>query len=157
MTNQFGTIFLDTWEPDSLMVPSSKSHIGLVEDLDEIRVDHFKCYPVRVTKGTSRFIPIEVSVEDQFHDQPRMVWVYRPDRLCNPVDKNDEGIINLDQHLLCYDLRRVKGQPRFEGIDGIHTNNQFGPLELVVSRDGRIWSNPRELCVPSEIIVDNNG
>lgn len=133
------------------MVPSSKSLGGLVDELDEIRVDHFKCYPVIETENTPEFVPLEVSVLDQFHNVPRTILVRWPNRLCNPVDKNGEGIINEDEHLLCYELGSVGGQSRFAAIKNeINTNNQFGPLELDVLGEKRKTFNPSKLCVPSE-------
>ena len=151
VTNQFGTILLDTWEPDRLMVPSSKSLDGPVNVLNEIRVDHFKCYPVIETENTPEFVPLQVSVLDQFHIVAKMVLVRWPDHLCNPVDKNGEGIINSDNHLLCYELEHVEDEPRFAAVEEIHTNNQFGPLELDALGEKRKSFNPRELCVPSEM------
>ena len=139
--NQFGEIILDSDKPDRLLVPSAKDLENPVEPL-EPGADHFKCYKVKVTKGTPKFEKREVLVVDQFN-QPALLKVKKPERLCNPVDKDGEGIGNADGHLLCYKVKRAKGEPKFEKIQGIHVNNQFGPLQLDAKKE-------KELCLPSE-------
>ena len=99
-----------------------------------------------MTKGTPDFEPVRVSVWDQF-DQPMLLDVKKPKWLCNPVEKDMTEIQNPDAHLLCYKVKRVKGEPKFEKVEGIHTNNQFGPLQLEAKK-------VKELCVPSEKDLD---
>ena len=135
--NQFGTIFVDTRKPDRLLVPSAKSLTNPIAPLATEPIDHFKCYKVEVTEGTPEFPEgIQVTVGDQFTDPPEVFEVEGPKRLCNPVDKNGEGIQNPDDHLLCYKIMQVN-------LNGIHVNNQFGPLQLDLEKKGK------QLCVPS--------
>lgn len=144
VTNQFGEIILDTRKPDRLLVPSLKDLEDAIPDAvlpNPFPVEHFKCYKVKTTKGTPKFKKREVAVVDQF-DQGALLKVEKPERLCNPADKNDEGIVNSSNHLLCYKVRRVKGEPKHEDVKGIHINNQFGPLQLDTKKE-------KELCVSS--------
>ena len=76
--------------------------------------------------------------------------VKKPKWLCNPVDKNGEGIANPDDHLLCYKVKPAKGEPKFDKVKAIHINNQFGPLQLDAKRE-------KELCVPSVKDDTTNG
>jgi hypothetical protein len=141
--DQFGEVFLDTIEPDRLLVPSLKSLDDPIPDdalPDPFPIEHFKCYTVELSEH-GEFEPIQVLLEDQF-EQPKLFDVRKPKQLCNPVSKDDEGIRNEDDHLLCYELRLARGEPRHKRVRGIHINNQFGPLELDTVRE-------RELCVPS--------
>jgi hypothetical protein len=138
--NQFGTIFVDTKKPDRLLVPSAKSLAGPIDALDPETIDHFKCYKVKVTEGTLEFEPIQVTLADQFED--KLFDVKKPNRLCNPVDKNDEGIINFEAHLMCYKVKRAEDEPKHEKVKGIRINNQFGPLQIDTKKE-------EELCVPS--------
>ncbi len=150
VTNQFGEITLDTEEPELLLVPSLKDLTQPIDNAavpDQFPVDHFKCYEVEVTEGTPDFVPVQVSVLDQFN-QPTLLDVEEPKWLCNPVSKNGAEIGNPDAHLLCYEVERAEGQPEFEEVAGIHTNNQFGPLELEAEEE-------KELCVPSEKDLTN--
>ena len=64
----------------------------------------------------------------------------RPVRLCNPVDKNGEGIVNREGHLLCYyfDLQNMPGA---KGRTVLAVN-QFGETKMVVAK-------PNVICVPS--------
>ena len=140
VTNQFGELSLETDDPEWLLVPSLKSLDGPIPDdilPDPFPVDHFKCYEVELSKG-AKFNRIEVPLQDQFMQEPRQFVVLKPAHLCNPVDKQGEGIENEDGHLVCYGLGRV----RHKSVRNIHVNNQFGPLELETE-----WE--RELCVPS--------
>jgi len=144
VVNQFGTIFVDTKKPDRLLVPSARSLAGPIDGLDPETIDHFKCYKVKVTEGTQEFEPIQVTLADQFED--KLFDVKKPKRLCNPVDKNSEGIFNPLAHLMCYTVKRTEGEPKHIKVTGIQVNNQFGPLQLDTKKEA-------ELCVPSTKIL----
>jgi len=66
-------------------------------------LDHFLSYKVRRTKGTPKFEKREVTLTDQF-ESGVLFEVKKPKELYNPADKNSEGIINLDTHLLGYEI-----------------------------------------------------
>ena len=80
--------------------------------------------------------------------------------LCNPVDKNGEGIRQREAHLVCYDLKNKvsddedsdsRDDDRDSGDDDsgggrkltVFTRDQFGLMKL------RVHDNDRSLCVPS--------
>jgi choice-of-anchor C domain-containing protein len=144
VTNQFGELLLDTLRPDRLLVPTAKSLTGPVDPPGPNNVDHYKCYKVRGSKGAPKFKAIlGVSVSDQFIDQPPKLFdLKKPTRLCNPADKNGEGIKNPDTHLLCYQAKPARGQPRHQPVSPIFVNNQFGPEILQTVKE-------EDLCVPS--------
>jgi hypothetical protein len=142
--NQFGTLLVDTIKPDRLLVPTAKSLTGPVGPPDPAthNVDHYKCYDVKVSSGTPKFVPRSVSVVDQFN-QPKVFDVTKPTQLCTPVDKRSEGIKNPFGHLMCYQVKPDKGQPKHTPVVNIiHVNNQFGPEQLDTVKE-------TELCVPS--------
>jgi hypothetical protein len=62
--------------------------------------------------------------------------------LCNPVDKDGEGIINSGAHLTCYRIRKVGGDDDDDNDRDVSVENQFGPQLLEVE-------SRRHLCVPS--------
>jgi hypothetical protein len=136
--NQFGTLFFDTLRTESLLVPSNKSLAPALPPSSPAlgTKEHFRCVRVKRTKGTAAFVKRTVSVVDQFGT--RQVQVIRPLTLCAPADKNGEGIVNPDNHLVCY---KAFGTPR-HSVDGVQAANQFGNLDLKLSRE-------EELCVPS--------
>ena len=165
VVNQFGTIFVDTKKPDRLLVPSLKDLDIPIPDIDvpdEFPVDHFKCYKVKVKKKICEDDPafkcredadcqtgtcnigfpkgIQVDVVDEFN-QHKLYDIKKPKRLCNPVDMNGEGIINPDAHLMCYKVKPAEDEPKHIKVEGIHTNNQFGPLQVDTKKEA-------ELCVP---------
>ena len=142
--NQFGILVVDTRRAIGLLVPTAKSLVSEPPPPDPAahKVDHYKCYSVRITPGTPPFPPgVQVFVVDQF-DQPKLYDVVRQISLCNPVDKNGEGIKNLEAHLMCYVVAPAVGEPPHVRVKGF-TNNQFGPERFLTVAE-------RELCVPSE-------
>ena len=112
-------------------------------DESTIGVDHYKCYKIKVTSGTPRFPKgVQATVGDQFTSPPKVFDVKKPRHLCNPVDKNGEGVKNADAHLVCYQVKGAKGQPKHVRRVGVHTNDQFGPQILGTIKE-------TEVCVPS--------
>jgi hypothetical protein len=105
--NQFGTQALTVKRADSLCVPAEKDQIP-----SQSNINHFKCYRVSKTRGAERFTSLEVELEDQF--ETKRTLVIKPSYLCNPVDKNGEGIVNAAGHLACYRIKDVPGQPKFQ-------------------------------------------
>jgi hypothetical protein len=81
-----------------------------------------------------------VLLVDQFEE--KLTAVLRPYRVCNPADKNGEGINDPTAHEMCYQIRDAGGQPRFLRRD-VQVVNQFGEQVLTVLR-------PESLCVPAE-------
>jgi hypothetical protein len=67
--------------------------------------------------------------------------IKRPVRYCAPVNKNDEGVMDPNTHLVCYQLRAHAGAPTH---DTLYSLNQFGADTFTVF-------GSRELCVPSVI------
>jgi len=128
--DQFGTLVLDVRRPGQLLVPAAKSLTDPATPLAPAGVDHYQCYDVR---GDRRRVD-GVTVEDQFGTGT--TDVKRPSRLCLPVNKNGEGILDPAARLMCYDVR---SGPRVNQKVFIH--DQFGAGGIEVKR-------ARELCVP---------
>jgi hypothetical protein len=83
---------------------------------------------------------VPVAYSDQFDVVgPGTATALLPFELCNPVDKNGEGIADAEAHLLCYKLLNRKRRARADVID----TDQFGSEELGV-RTPAI-----ELCLPA--------
>jgi hypothetical protein len=128
VTNQFVTDEpLDVNVPKELCVPTEK----LIAP-GPVDIDHFKCY-----EASGDPVDINVGLVDQFQGFSTQVGV--PFRLCNPADKNGEGIGNPDDHLVCYQLLPPGG---FLGFP-IPIANQFFPLANIDI------GQPFGLCVPS--------
>ena len=142
VSNQFGDLTIDIKSAKTLLVPSAKSHDSTPDELDEITINHFKCYNAKVSKNTPKFEKRDVSLVDQFGSMT--MNAYKAKMFCSPVDKNNEGITNDENYLMCYDLKKIKGQPKFNKVN-VFTNNQFGPEELKAEK-------PKRLCVPSTVV-----
>ena len=155
-----GPHLLEVKRPNRLLVPASKSLIAppdtpAIEDID---LDHFLCYPVKKIRtphgdddddddnddnddddddGKDR---IQISVVDQFN-QPKVFDAKGPTRLCNSVNKENEGIKNPDSQLLCYQVKPARGEPRHRRIRNVFVHDQFGLKKVDTMRE-------RELCLP---------
>ena len=92
-------------------------------------------------------MPFDVDLSDQFEDTVKIVK--KPKFVCNPVDKNGEGIANPDVHLTCYEVKKLEGTPKFEKRH-VLVQNQFGEDQILEVK------KPKLLCVPStkEIIEE---
>jgi len=143
VTDQFGTLHVDTVKPDRLLVPTNKSLTPPNPDPPAPGVaDHYKCYRIKVTSHTTGLTKgTQATVEDQF--QTRLYDVRKPKLLCNPVDKNGEGIEHPLAHLMCYQVKTAKGQQRTVPVVGqILTANQFFTETLDTIKED-------VLCVPA--------
>lgn len=94
-------------------------------------LDHFKCYSAAYPKGVERFPGKELTLADQFG--PRQMRLRHARMLCNPVDKNEEGILEPTAHLTCYKARENRKGERFQRVDAI-LDNQFGQQTVTLRR-----------------------
>ncbi len=140
--NQFGSLTVDTLKPERLLVPTAKSLTGPVAPpVPEAHgVDHYKCYLVRISRGTPTFQRRTVTVSDQF-SSAKLFEVQDVLEVCLPVDKQGEGLKNPAAHLACYRARPAVAHVK---VGGVYVSNQFGAERLDVQRDVT-------LCVPSTL------
>jgi hypothetical protein len=131
----FGPLTIDLIRPTVLLVPTAKDLKGPPPPSPVPGVDHFECYQV---KGGRRRTPIFIL--DQFGEVEAAVK--KPLWFCPAVSKNNEPTVDLDNNLLCYQLRTKPAHPN---VGDIFIDNQFGPSTIHVTRS-------RELCVPASIV-----
>lgn len=143
--NQFGDLIVDIKKVKTLLVPSFKDHDVIPSEPADLDINHFKCYDAKESKHTPKFETRDVNLSDQFDSL--FMEVHKPKLLCSPVDKNGEGIVNDENYVMCYDLKKIKGEPKFQKIN-VFTNNQFGPEELEAKKQ-------KQLCVPSTIVLSD--
>ena len=100
--------------------------------------EHYLCYDI---DPHGPFKPRQVTLKDQFGVYQGVVL--NPISLCNPVDKNGEGIKNFQRHLVCYE---INADPigRFRPTIDVITANQFTEQSMTAVIP------PRTLCVPSK-------
>jgi len=139
-----GGLFVDAKKQFHLLVPTVKNRLTPPPLPGSFIVDHFQCYKVAASKGAPKFVPVlNVEIADQFGTMH--VDVKKPTYLCTPVDKNGEDPTapTHTDHLMCYQVKQVKTDPKFLKVVGVFVNNQFGPEQLDVKK-------PSELCVPAQ-------
>jgi hypothetical protein len=99
-------------------------------------------YKVKVAAGSpevARFGPLVLA--DQFQSVKQNV--IKPKYLGVPADKNDEGLLDPNTHLVEYQVKNKSGEPKFAGEPAVGVTNQCGsifPIEV---------SKVRTLMVPS--------
>jgi hypothetical protein len=139
VTNQFGIDQpIDVGLPRELCVPTEK----LIAP-GPIDGDHYRCWEASDPSGGS--LGIGVDLVDQF--QGFSTTVMEPFRLCNPVDKNGEGIQDVDTHLVCYTLQPDGG---FLGLPVPIQNQFFGLANVGLEQ-------PFAICTPSAKTVPEPG
>jgi hypothetical protein len=144
MRNQFGDISVDTIKADLLFVPAALDPMTPPTAPDEGShdVNHYKCYKVKVTKGTAKFpLGVQVTVADEF-TTTKTFDVKRPKHLCVPVDAEGVAIKNAEIQLMCYLAKPAVGQPLHVKQTGLQEADQLGSRSLGTIRE-------MELCVPS--------
>jgi hypothetical protein len=147
VTNDLGTVSLDTIKAEYLLVPTAVDPPGGEPDPPPpptgTNVDHYKCYKVKLSSGG---FPqgLQVTVSDQFTSPAKTFDLKKPRHLCTAVDVDGAGVQNPGGHLLCYLAKPAAGQPSHVKQLFVQTNNGFGPSILNTVRE-------KELCIPSSI------
>jgi cysteine-rich repeat protein len=131
--NQFGTVQLRATKAGLLCVPSEANGVP-----SSLLIDHVKCYKASDLKNP-KFTPLTATLADAF--ESKLTTVKKPAWLCNPADKNGEGVLAPANHLACYTIKDVPQQEKFPGAT-VQTENQFGASSLKVTK-------AHALCVPS--------
>jgi hypothetical protein len=139
--NVFGTLRVDVTKPVRVLMPSAESTSAPPPPLVAPVTDTFTCYRVRVTRGTPRFVPVPgVTIADQFGSLT--FDVKKPSMLCVASDLNNtEPLAEYhNEHLMCYKIKVLRGQPRFQKQSPVYIANAFGSLTLDAVK-------PQEVCV----------
>jgi hypothetical protein len=96
-------------------------------------VDHFKCYQRSSDPGLE---PQQIGLEDDF-DAKRHTVKLKPTLVCNPVSVDGSVVVNKDDHLACYALSDVDGEPTFEPLVGVTISDgafETSDIDVVKSR-----------------------
>jgi len=147
MVDQFGELFLDTKKEDRLLIPASKDDNPANPLPDppiaaNHNVDHYKCYKASESKGSTKFAPQMVAVEDQWETPAKQYELKKPKLLCFAADKNGEGIKNMDANVICYQAKPAKGEPKHVKREEVGFGDQL--------IQHRLDSKKEELlCVPA--------
>ncbi|MBI3782308.1 MAG: hypothetical protein HY270_02790 [Deltaproteobacteria bacterium] len=143
--NRFGELTVDLIRPSQILPPAYESLITQPPAPTNPGVDHFECYKVRVSKGTTPFTAVRgmTIIEDQF--ETVTVDVVKPTVLCAPVDANngEPGAQEHTGYLMCYRTKAVAGSPAFSKITPVFVSDELESTTLDVLK-------PQEICVPSQ-------
>ena len=104
---------------------------------DILKSNHYLCYRI-IEVGGSQATP-KLNLQDQFGKST--TTLSRPTFVCNPVDKNGEGILNAASHLTCYNVQDDTALGQSSNI-----RNQFGEDSIGIF-------GVRALCVTSLVMT----
>ena len=94
-------------------------------DASDLGVDHFLCYDAKQPKSASGYDPLAVTLVDQFGEADRLLT--KPKQLCTPVDKNSEGVLDAETHLVCYEVKKLNVVDPIRNLKlDVLVSNQFG-------------------------------
>ncbi len=148
--DQFGLLSLTTAKTDRLLVPSSKSltapppWIVSAPNGADHDVDSFQCYKVKITSGATPFPKgLTVTIDDQFAEPVRTFSVKGPKLFCNPVNVDGGGIQSTEGHLVCYQVKPAKGEPKHAKAGPIQVADQF------VAESAVFTAKEDMLCLPA--------
>ena len=141
VTNQFGIADVTTSQPNLLCLPSWKSLTGPPNrtPAEPPGLDHFTCYPVKISQGA--YNPPPVLLKDEFASKPVPARVSAtPAELCMPTQKTVGGVVFPIVHpsgsLLCFPVTATPHPA------AVFDQNQFGTAKLAIGPTH--W-----LCPPS--------
>jgi len=143
VTDRFGTRTLDAVKPGVLLVPASRGTGLPPPDTEAHDVDHFTCYAVK-RPAAHLLRDLEVTASSGLTTPAGRFVVKRPTRLCMASDRDGTGYRNPNAALVCYQVRRAKGEPPFSPASAEHVNDALGSLTLDVNREDA-------LCVPATV------
>lgn len=142
VTDQFGTLIVDTVKAQRLMVPTLKGLGSAPVGNPSALSNHYECYKIKLNQASADFTKPQVTAVDQFEN--RVYDLKKPLRLCIAVDKNGEGVPAPAANLMCYKAKAADGEPdHVQLVNSIHLKNQF-VADLRVDTVKEF-----ELCVPA--------
>lgn len=110
--------------------------------------DHFQCY--EIDKQT-KLVPLPVvSLNDQFGLREKVKLDNKAKMYCTPVDKNGEGIVDLDSTFTCYNVENAKSD------HFLTVGNSFGEQEFSLNNSKLICVPSRQFNAQSTGVEDNN-
>lgn len=142
VTDQFGTLIVDTVKAQRLLVPTLKGLGSAPVDDPSSLANHYACYKIKLNDASLDFSKPQVSVTDQF--ESRLYDLKKPLRLCIATNKNSEGVPAPAGNLMCYKAKAADGEADHTPVENtIHLKNQFA-ADLRVDTIKEF-----ELCVPA--------
>jgi hypothetical protein len=96
--------------------------------------DHFQCYEIDKQSKIASLPAVDLN--DQFGYREKVSLQNKAEMYCTPVDKDGEGIIDLDSTFTCYNVDNSKNN------HDLAIGNPFGEQEFSLK-------NSKLLCVPS--------
>ncbi len=119
-------------------VLASATAAGAQEGPFDLPDDHFLCYRGSTARGDLALpTGLQVTLSDAF-DTDRRYDVATPRGICNPTDKNGEGIVDPITRLTPYRITPVEGVPPHVPVTDIRVFNQFGSIVVDTVKEDRI-------------------
>lgn len=122
------------------------------DDCQCTTLNDYKCYQIKPSPRT-RFERRDLEIVDQFGTRTSVIA--RPTQVCNPVDKEGEGIGDPDAHLTCYKVVTRGREPRrlVADVDQFtprDAEDALVPEELMIGRGAEVCFPALKNCVEDE-------
>lgn len=147
--NALGRTVAAPIDRDGVLVPTATNLGSPATPLDPLNQgDAYSCYRVRGSRNLTQ-LPrgLQVSLTDPFSNAA-VYDVVRPTRLCYAATAEQPPASDPAARLLCYSIRRARGQALGTSIASIHVDDRFGARTLETTGRAR---RRAELCLPSTI------
>jgi hypothetical protein len=139
-----GPVYLDTFDAERLLVPAAVDDAPVGPPLDANHaVDRYKCYRATPSDDFPRLFPRGVALGA---DSVLSTGTYEfkgVSRACTPVAVDGGPVKNTEGRLVCYRVRRARGEAPDEPLAGLYaTSGDLGATRLDTKR-------VEEICVPA--------
>jgi hypothetical protein len=148
-----GELYVDTKpQPQFLLVPTATDPDAdpAPPDPAEHALDHYRCHKTKTSEGHAPLPSgLQIALQGQASG-PALLDVKKARHLCEPVDALGVEIKHAGNHLMCYQVRRARGEPKSGKIASLRVSNQFGAAALDTVKEF-------EICLPARAIDLCNG
>jgi hypothetical protein len=151
--DELGELYVDVKpSPQLLLVPTATDPAvdPPPPDPEQHELDHYRCHKAKTGEGHAPLPSgLQIALQGQ-ESGPALLDVKRARRLCEPVDALGVEIRHAANHLMCYQVKRARGEPKSEPIAALRVSNQFGAATLDTVKEF-------EICLPARAIDRCNG
>jgi hypothetical protein len=157
VTNVLEERSIETVRAEHVLVPVSVGQPDYLPppDPDAIGVDHYKCYRIKTTPGTSAALQaVRLSVADTLTTPARLLAIRKPRYLCAPASIDGSATKNPSVYQMCYLARTAPGAAEHVPQPGLKVATKFPQFERPVSFQITLGSNVEDhICLPSQVTL----
>jgi hypothetical protein len=151
--DELGELYVDVKANPGLLLVPTATHPDSdpsPPDPQQHALDHYRCHKAKPAEGHAPLAEDQQIALPGQASGPALFDVKKATRLCEPVDALGAEIKHAANHLMCYKVKRARGEPKSEPIAALHVSNQFGAATFDTVKE-------MEICLPARAIDRCNG